>query len=43
LFIGHGNPMIYAIALREKHEPLTFFYEGFQHASISMRSFQIGE
>ncbi len=41
--LDHYLPMIYAIALRQKHEPLTFIYEGFQHASISMRSFQIGE
>jgi len=34
--------MIYAIALRQKDEPLAFTYEGFHHASISMRCFQIG-
>jgi len=38
----HYLPMLYAIALRHKDEPLTFTYEGFQHASISMRCFQIG-
>ena len=38
----HYLPMIYAIALREKDEPLSFTYEGFHHASISMRCFQIG-
>lgn len=38
----HYLPMIYAIALRQKSEPLTFTYEGFHHASISMRCFQIG-
>ncbi len=40
--LDHYLPMIYAMALREKHEPITFIYEGFQHASISMRSFKIG-
>ena len=38
----HYLPMIYAIALRQKDEPLAFTYEGFHHASISMRCFQIG-
>lgn len=38
----HYLPMIYTIALREKAEPLSFTFEGFQHASISMRCFQIG-
>lgn len=40
--LDHYLPMIYAIALREKDEPLTFTYEGFQYGSISMRCFQIG-
>jgi 4,5-DOPA dioxygenase extradiol len=40
--LDHYLPMIYAIALREKDEPLTFIHEGFQNASISMRSFRIG-
>jgi 4,5-DOPA dioxygenase extradiol len=40
--LDHYLPMIYAIALQEKNEPLTFIYEGFQHASISMRCFRIG-
>jgi 4,5-DOPA dioxygenase extradiol len=40
--LDHYLPMIYAIALREKNEPLTFIYEGFQYGSISMRCFQIG-
>jgi len=38
----HYLPMIYSIALRERDEPLSFTFEGFQHASISMRCFQIG-
>jgi 4,5-DOPA dioxygenase extradiol len=38
----HYLPMIYAIALRQKDEPLSFTYKGFHHASISMRCFQIG-
>lgn len=40
--LDHYLPMIYAIALREKNEPLAFAYEGFQYGSISMRCFQIG-
>jgi 4,5-DOPA dioxygenase extradiol len=40
--LDHYLPMIYAIALQEKNEPLKFVYEGFQNGSISMRSFQIG-
>ncbi len=40
--LDHYLPMIYAIALQEKGEPITFFHEGFQHGSISMRCFQIG-
>lgn len=40
--LDHYLPLIYTIALREKNEPLTFIYEGFQNASISMRCFQIG-
>lgn len=38
----HYLPMIYAIALQEKGEPLSFTHEGFQNGSISMRCFQIG-
>ena len=40
--LDHYLPMIYAIALQEKGEPITFFHEGFQYGSISMRCFQIG-
>ncbi len=40
--LDHYLPMIYAIALQGKNEPLTFIYEGFQNASISMRCFRIG-
>lgn len=40
--LDHYLPMIYAIALQEKNEPLTFVHEGFQNASVSMRGFQIG-
>lgn len=40
--LDHYLPMIYAVALREANEPLTFTYEGFQNGSISMRCFQIG-
>lgn len=40
--LDHYLPMIYAVALQEKNEPLTFIHEGFQYGSISMRCFQIG-
>lgn len=40
--LDHYLPMIYAVALQEKNEPLTFVHEGFQNASISMRCFRIG-
>lgn len=40
--LDHYLPMIYAIALREKDDTLQFIYEGMQHGSVSMRSFQIG-
>jgi 4,5-DOPA dioxygenase extradiol len=40
--LDHYLPMIYTIALQGRNEPLTFIYEGFQNASISMRCFQIG-
>ncbi len=40
--LDHYLPMIYAIALQDQDEPLTFFYEGFQYGSISMRCFKIG-
>jgi 4,5-DOPA dioxygenase extradiol len=40
--LDHYLPMIYAIALQEKNEPLLFTHEGFQYGSVSMRCFQIG-
>jgi 4,5-DOPA dioxygenase extradiol len=40
--LDHYLPMIYAIALKEKGEALTFTYEGIQNASVSMRCFRIG-
>ena len=40
--LDHYLPLIYAIALQEKDEPLTFVHEGFQYGSISMRCFRIG-
>ena len=38
----HYLPMIYAIGLQKKGEPLKFIHEGFQNGSVSMRAFQIG-
>lgn len=40
--LDHYLPMIYAIALQQKDEPLRFIHEGFQNGSVSMRAFQIG-
>jgi len=40
--LDHYLPMIFAIALQQKDDDLTFTYEGFQNASVSMRCFQIG-
>jgi len=39
----HYLPMIYILALQEKDDNVDFFYEGFQHGSISMRCFLIGK
>jgi len=38
----HYLPMIYAIGLQRKGEPLKFIHEGFQNGSVSMRAFQVG-
>jgi len=40
--LDHYLPMIHALALQGKDEPLKFVYEGFQNGSVSMRCFQIG-
>jgi len=40
--LDHYLPMIYALALQEAGEPLTFTYEGIDHSSVSMRCFRIG-
>ncbi|HWR90280.1 MAG TPA: 4,5-DOPA dioxygenase extradiol [Dissulfurispiraceae bacterium] len=40
--LDHYLPMVYAVALQERNEPLTFIHEGFQYGSVSMRCFQIG-
>jgi 4,5-DOPA dioxygenase extradiol len=40
--LDHYLPMIYAIGLKRKGDPLTFIHEGFQNGSVSMRAFQIG-
>ncbi len=37
----HYLPMLYALALKEKSETVTFFHEGIQNGSVSMRSFVI--
>jgi 4,5-DOPA dioxygenase extradiol len=38
----HYLPMLYALALADAGEPLTFTHEGIQNGSISMRCFRIG-
>ena len=38
----HYLPMLYIAALRQPGEKLSFIYEGFEHRSLSMRSFIIG-
>jgi 4,5-DOPA dioxygenase extradiol len=38
----HYLPMLYALVLAEKGEPLAFTHEGIQNGSISMRCFRIG-
>ena len=38
----HYLPLLYIAALQRPDEPLSFFYEGILHASISMRSLRIG-
>ena len=40
--LDHYLPMIFSIALQQKDDDLTFTYEGFQNASVSMRCFKIG-
>jgi len=40
--LDHYLPMVYAISLQTKDDPISFTYEGFQNASISMRCFKIG-
>lgn len=40
--LDHYLPMIYAVALQRKDEPLKWLHEGFQYGSVSMRAFQIG-
>lgn len=38
----HYLPMLYILGLADKKEEIKFTYEGFQNASISMRSFRVG-
>jgi 4,5-DOPA dioxygenase extradiol len=39
----HYLPALYALALREDSEPITFFNEGIVSGAVSMRGFQIGD
>lgn len=38
----HYLPMLYILGLREPDEPVRHLFEGFQFATVSMRSFQVG-
>lgn len=38
----HYLPLLYALAIKENNEEITFTHEGFQHGTISMRCFRIG-
>ena len=40
--LDHYLPMIYAIAMQESGESVSFVYEGFQNGSVSMRCFRVG-
>ncbi len=40
--LDHYLPMLYTLALRGDDDALSFVFEGFQYASVSMRSFRIG-
>lgn len=37
----HYLPMLNAIGVNQKNEMINFIFEGHQHASISLRSFEI--
>jgi 4,5-DOPA dioxygenase extradiol len=39
----HYLPLLYIAALRQKGEEIEFIHEGFQHRSVSMRSFLVRE
>lgn len=38
----HYLPLLYVCALRDKGEKVKYFYEGYQHSSLSMRCFSLG-
>lgn len=38
----HYLPMLYTLGFAARNEPVTYLYEGFQYANISMRCFKIG-
>ncbi len=40
---SHYFPLVYALALQEKNEPVSYFYEGFHYGSLSMRCVKIGK
>jgi 4,5-DOPA dioxygenase extradiol len=38
----HYLPLLYTLGLQEKGEAISFPYEGFQNANVSMRCLKIG-
>lgn len=40
--LDHYLPMVYALGCQGSDEPLSWLFEGYQYASISMRAFRIG-
>jgi len=38
----HYLPMLYVLGLQQKEEKVSYFFEGFQNANMSMRCFRIG-
>lgn len=40
--VDHYFPMLCVLGMQERDDDISFIYEGFQHGSISMRSFIIG-
>jgi 4,5-DOPA dioxygenase extradiol len=39
---SHYLPLLYVLGLRRHHDALTWIHSGFEHGSVSMRSFMLG-